>query len=108
MKAAFLPIWKPAPPRPRRPDASISAITASGAHRQRPGERLVPAAAPVHVDRVQARLVDVLEQELHDGPRASSSATGRRAQLLVLAAPAAPGLDVVDDHLGVRRSSGPT
>ena len=30
MKAAFLPIWKPAPPRPRRPDASISAITASG------------------------------------------------------------------------------
>jgi hypothetical protein len=27
---AFLPIWKPAPPRPRRPDASSSLRTSCG------------------------------------------------------------------------------
>ena len=44
MKDAFVPIAKPAPPRPRMPDFCSSASTSAGLHVERPLEHLVAAA----------------------------------------------------------------
>ena len=74
---AFLPIEKPAPPRPRRPDALSSSSSSSGVASQRLAQRLVAAAALVDLERFEARLVDVLEQQLvgHEAPRRAFGST---------------------------------
>ena len=49
--AHFLPVGKPAPPRPRRPDAPISATMSSGAHLcQGLGQAEVAVPGDVFVD----------------------------------------------------------
>ena len=80
-KDAFLPIAKPAPPRPRTPEAWSSASTASRLHLQRLAEHLVAAGLLVHGQRVEAGLVDVLVEQLHSGI-SSVSADGRAARFL--------------------------
>ena len=62
-KEILRPIWKPAPPRPRMPESMIWARTSSGDMRQRLAQHLVAAAALVHVQRVQPRLVDAVEED---------------------------------------------
>ena len=63
-KEAFLPIEKPAPPRPRRPESSSSLRTSSGLHLA-VGllQRRVAAVALVAGDRAQRRVLGVLEQD---------------------------------------------
>ena len=75
----FLPIAKPAPPRPRTPEAWSSVRTSSGSIFSALRQALVAAGLLVDLERVEAGLVDVLEEQLHD-PCSSSgsvSAIGR-------------------------------
>ena len=80
-KDAFLPIAKPAPPRPRTSDAWSSASTSSGSIFSALLEHLVAAGLLVDLERVEAGLVDVLVEELHSGI-SSVSADGRIARFL--------------------------
>ena len=80
---AFLPIEKPAPPRPRRPESSSAVDELVARHRQRLGDHLVATAAAVDLERVEPGLVDVLEQQrLRHDRFAFGSATGRRTRCL--------------------------
>ncbi len=45
MKPHFMPVGKPAPPRPRRPESLTAAMMSSGAMRERLRQRAVAAAA---------------------------------------------------------------
>ena len=62
-----MPIAKPAPPRPRTPESSISSQHVARLHRQRLAQHLVAAAPRVDVERVEPGLVDVLEEDLRSG-----------------------------------------
>ncbi len=74
MKLAFLPIEKPAPPRPRRPEFFELLQDRLLVHLgERLAQRLVAAEALVDVDPVQVRLVDAVEQQARLIHRRASS-----------------------------------
>ena len=62
-----------------------------GRHRERLAQRLVAAAALVHRERVQPRLVDPVEQQLHLRPRSAPGTGDRRTRGSAAACPRAPG-----------------
>ena len=55
----FIPVGKPAPPRPRSPDAFTISMTWPGVIAERLAQPLVAAALQVGVERVAVRLADV-------------------------------------------------
>ena len=60
---AFLPIAKPAPPRPRMPERVELAEDGLALHGERLAQRAVAAPPLVDLEGVEVRLVDVLEEE---------------------------------------------
>ena len=62
-----MPVGKPAPPRPRSTEPFTAAITSSGFHRQRLGQRLVPAGPAVAGQRERVRLVPVRGEDRGQG-----------------------------------------
>ena len=59
----FMPVGKPAPPRPRSPDAFTISITWSGVMRQRLLQPFVALVLQVEVEREAVRLADVCGEE---------------------------------------------
>ena len=110
MKLAFLPIEKPAPPRPRSPDSSSCGSTAAGVHlEQRLAHRAVAAEPLVHGDRVEVGLVDVREQDarlVHSSPSSSSLEHVARERIDLLAGVARAGRERLGDRPVRRRPLG--
>ena len=100
MKPHFMPVGKPAPPRPRRPESLTASMTSSGRHAERLAQRGVPALVLVGRQRPGSVGVPVVGEDR--GQRVGafgrhSSPSARSGVVLVLGA----GRGVRDLRLGL-------